>query len=62
MDKNLVSANFNMTFDNGNFIKNEPYNFKTDIKNNIVYVITEEGKKQEFSFPEFDVLFTLLKN
>lgn len=61
MDKNLVSANFNMTFDNGSFIKNEPYQFKTDISKNLVYVTTEEGKKQEFSFPEFDTLFTLLK-
>lgn len=61
MNKNLVSANFNMTFDNGSFIKNKPYQFQTHIGKNLVYVTTEEGKKQEFSFPEFDALFTLLK-
>ena len=56
-NQNKASARFNMTFDNGGFIKNHFYIFSYTNKNT-VKIITESGKSQEFSKEEFETLFT----
>ena len=56
-----ASANYNMTFNEGSFIKNQPYDYEyKDESREDVLVTTEEGKVQEFPYSEFDVLFSLL--
>lgn len=57
-------ANYKMTFNEGRFEKNKEYIYEY-VKDNFdnlkkVFVTTEEGKKQEFLFSEFNVLFTIL--
>lgn len=55
--ENLATANFNMEFNKGSFKKGKTYKYQYDKKQNIVYVTTEENKKQNFYFSEFDMLF-----
>lgn len=56
-----ASANYNMSFNNGSFKKHKEYNYKykTNDKKNVL-VTTEEGKTQEFTFSEFNMLFSIL--
>ena len=56
-----VKANYNITLDEGSFIKDKEYNNK--INNEGKYLVTtEEGMEQDLNFAEFDIFFTLLKN
>lgn len=57
----IAKANYNMRFDEGDFRKGRNYEYE-NVGKGVVYVTTEQGKKQEFYFPEFDTLFTILKN
>ena len=59
MDK--VTANFNMTFNEGHFKKGNVYlyEYKDDDDNSII-VTTEEGNKTKFTFGEFHILFSFL--
>ncbi len=55
-----VKANYNITLDEGSFIKGKEYNYK--ITNEGKYLVTtEEGMEQDLNFAEFDIFFTLLK-
>ena len=59
--KMKVKANYNITLDEGSFIKGKEYNYK--INNEGKYLVTtEEGMEQDLNFAEFDIFFTLLKN
>lgn len=59
MDK--VTANFNMTFNEGHFKKGNTYFYKyEDDDNNSIIVTTEEGKRARFTFGEFHILFSFL--
>jgi len=53
-------ANYNMTFNCGNFKKNKKYKYRCENKK--IYVTTEENKEQELLETEFNILFTFLKN
>lgn len=55
-----AKANYNMSFANGSFIEDKHYNYKFDKFNNLFYVTTEEGKKQDFYPYEFNTYFTIL--
>lgn len=55
----IVKANFEMEFDKGKFHKNKEY--KARIKENKVFITTEEDKEQEFWDTEFSTFFTLLE-
>lgn len=56
-----VKANYNITLDEGSFIKGKEYNYK--INNEGKYLVTtEEGMEQDLNFAEFDIFFTPLKN
>jgi hypothetical protein len=54
-----AKANYNMSFAGGNFIKNNYYNYKFDRFDNLFYVTTEEGKKQDFYPYEFNTYFSI---
>jgi len=58
MDK--VTANFNMTFNEGHFKKGNAYSYKCTDDNNSIIVTTEEGNKSSFTFGEFHILFSFL--
>lgn len=55
-----AKANYNMSFANGTFIKNNYYNYKYNRFDDIVYVTTEEGKKQDFYPYEFNTYFSII--
>lgn len=56
-----AKANYNITLDEGSFIKGKEYNYK--INNEGKYLVTtEEGMEQDLNFAEFDIFFTPLKN
>ncbi len=56
----FVVANYNMTFDNGQFKKDKIYKYRyVDKEEGIIYVTTEEKKEQMFYFSEFNMLFSL---
>lgn len=56
-----VKANYNITLNEGSFIKDKEYNYK--VTNEGKYLVTtEEGMEQDLNFAEFDIFFTLLKN
>lgn len=57
---NKIKANYNMSFNNGHFKQGRVYQYKHDKEK--FFVTTEEGIEQEFFYPEFDILFTSLKN
>lgn len=58
INKNLVSANYNMEFNQGTFKKNNIYNYRYD--KDKIFVTTEEKKEQDFTAAEFDILFNFL--
>ena len=55
-----AQANYNMEFDNGKFQKEKKYRYRK--KNDKFFVITEEGKEQEFFIGEFNTFFTFVEN
>lgn len=55
-----ATANYNMTFNCGNFKKDKKYKYRYENKK--IYVTTEENKEQELLETEFNILFTFLKN
>lgn len=56
-------ANFNMNFNNGNFIKNKVYTYRMDPDDSSrVLITTEKNTEQKLWYTEFDTLFTILKN
>lgn len=56
---NEATANYNIEFDNGNFLKDKVYKYKIDPKNSEkVLITTEQGNIQELWYTEFDMLFT----
>ena len=53
-------ANYNMSFDNGNFIKGKTYKYRRSDKDPAFILVTiEREKEQELWHTEFDTLFTL---
>ncbi len=54
-EENFATARYNMNFNYGSFKKDQLYKYRYD--KNKVYVVTEEGKEQDFYFSEFDALF-----
>ena len=55
----VATANYNMTFDNGRFVKGEVYKYRVDNDLEKIFITTEEHKEQELSYTEFDILFTV---
>lgn len=57
-----VSADYNMKFNNGSFVKGNIYEYKENPKDSTkVFVTTEEGKEQDLWYSEFNVLFTIVE-
>lgn len=58
-----VKANYNMTFDNGSFLRGHEYNYRDGDATAATYLVTtEEGKEQPFYGAELNIFFTILKN
>jgi hypothetical protein len=55
-----AQANYNMTFDNGHFNKENKYDYREE--NGKFFVTTEERIEQDFTCAEFNTFFTILKN
>lgn len=56
-------ANYNMSFNNGSFLKNKEYEYKNDPNDSKkILITTEEHKEQDLLVTEFNMLFTILKN
>ena len=63
MNYTKATANYNMRFDKGKFIKDKEYKYRINPEDlSQVLITTEEGTKQDLWYSEFDILFTLLKN
>ncbi len=60
-----AKARYNMSFDAGNFIKEHFYDYDAEEpigdEQCLVYVRTETGSPQQFTFSEFDMLFDNIK-
>ena len=62
MNYNKVTANYNIDFNNGKFIKGHVYKYRIDPDDSTkVLITTEEGKEQDLWYTEFNTLFTLLQ-
>ena len=57
-NENLAKARYNMSFDYGSFKKDKFYKYRYNVDYDEVYVITEEGREQDFYIFEFNSLFS----